>query len=226
MLNFIKYGCYIKKKYVSKPHICNFAVIYRHLKMKQNKLSILFFSFWNNNILRLGIKVYLIYKRYFKTRLKCYYTRGNKHQFNIVIPIQSARSVQQLPTFNFDNAFLQTAYNRFKLNHQLFFCVDNNIIVGYGWKATGLRKFYAWEIAHNVIFNQAVDVMYDFFVDEKYRRKGIYKSMLHYIINDATKNSILFIYAETANYPSNKAIEDCGFQYIDTVNNLSNKIHI
>ena len=166
------------------------------------------------------------YKRFFKTKLYCYYTRGTNYQFKVLFPIETAESLRHLSNYVCDDVLLRNAKRRFDLGQILFFCHDNNNIIGYGWKVPTTKMIYVWEVANNIHFQQPVDVLYDFYVNPNYRRKGIYKSILHYIINDNVGKSLMVIYANTLNFPSNKAIKDCGFHYIHTISFINNVIAI
>lgn len=176
------------------------------------------------NISKLLFKTTNTFKRYFKTKLLCYYIHGCNYQYNIVFPIKVASSIQHLSNIKCDEDFLIAAKERFHYGQILYYCCDKNAIVGYGWKASNNSIFYVWEIANNIHFSQNVEILYNFFVYPKYRRRGIYKSILHYIINHSSEESLLVIYADSNNIGSNKAIVECGFHLIDTLSFFSNKI--
>lgn len=166
-------------------------------------------------------KILVNYQRYLKTQLYLYYTRGARYQYEKVFPIDIATSLHQLSSFVCDKDFMIIAKHRFSLGQTLFYCYDNNVIVGYGWKVSRINQFYAWEIGNNIHFHQPVDVLYDFYVYPDYRRRGIYKSILRFIANTSIENVLMVIYAETANDPSNTAIRECGFHLVKTINFVS-----
>ncbi len=166
------------------------------------------------------------FKRYFKTKLYCYYIKGSNYQFEVVFPIDTAVSLKDLSDFVCNDVLLRNAKHRFDLGQKLYFCYDNKILVGYGWKVPITQKIYVWEIANSIHFQQPVDVLYDFYVNPNYRRKGIYKSLLNYIINDGDDKTLMVIYANTLNIPSNKAIKACGFRNIRTISFIHNLIAI
>lgn len=175
-------------------------------------------------VLRIRKKILVNCRRFCKTKLYCYYTSGSNYQFKVVFPIETATSLDHLSGFASNDVFLNNAMHRFDIGQKLFFCHDNNNIIGYGWKAPLTQKIYVWEIANSIHFQQPVDVLYDFYVNPNYRRKGIYKSILHYIINDDIEQTLMVIYADINNYPSNKAINECGFHYIHTISFTHNVI--
>lgn len=170
------------------------------------------------------VKILTAFERYFKTTLLCYYIKSSKYKYKEVFPIQVASSISQLSDISCDASLLQNAIKRFESGHQLFYCCDNGVLVGYGWRVVGVLSYYAWEIASDICFKQSVDVLYDFFVNKDYRKRGIYKSLLHFIINNSEDNSILAIYAEASNIPSIKAIISCGFRFVSKLTHFSNKI--
>lgn len=165
------------------------------------------------------------YERFFKTTLFCYYINKSKYQYNEVYPISVASSIEQLSEVCCDEGFRQLAKERFDLGHRLIYCCENATLIGYGWRVNNIQSFYAWEIANDIMFPQPVDVLYDFFVDPSYRKRGIYKSLLHFIINDSSGKSLLAIYADSTNVPSNKAIISCGFHFVTKLKHFSNRIN-
>lgn len=173
---------------------------------------------------RLKVKILMGFKRFFKTTLYCYYIKSRRYQFEEIFPIQVASSICQLSEIKCDDSFLKIAIERFNSGHRLFYCCDNGILIAYGWLTECLTSYYAWEIANDIQFPQSVDVLCDFYVDPNYRRRGIYKSLLHFIINDCTEKKLLSIYAESTNVPSIKAIKSCGFRFVSKLTHFSNKI--
>lgn len=181
-------------------------------------------QFKKESISRIMVKILTAFKRVFSTTLYCYYVKSSRYQFDEVIPIQVASSICQLSDIKCDDYFLQIAIEKFKSGHRLFYCCDNGHLIAYGWLAECLTSYYAWEIANDIQFPQSVDVLCDFYVNPNYRRKGIYKSLLHFMINDCTEKKLLSIYAESTNVPSNKAIISCGFRFVSKLTHFSNKI--
>ena len=173
---------------------------------------------------RIKVKIITAYERYFKTRLFCYYVKSSKYQFKEVYPIQVASSICQLSDIRCDDTFLQTAIDRFKSGHRLFYCCDNGTLIAYGWLTGYTTTYYAWEIANIIIFHQPVAVLYDSFVSPNYRRRGIQKSLIHARINWNNEGVLLAVYAESTNVPSIKAITSCGFRLVSKLTHFSNKI--
>lgn len=171
-------------------------------------------------------KLYNSYKRVFKNKFYCYYIYGGGRQFQILYPIGTATSLCQLSHFVCDKSFIDNANHRFLLGHILYYCHDKKTIIGYGWKIPNVKKNYAWEIASMIHFKNPVDILYDFYVNPNYRRRGIYKSLLNFIVNCSTNKSKIIIYAEITNYPSNKAIKECGFNYFKKISFLSSHLSL
>lgn len=101
---------------------------------------------------------------------------------------------------------------RFCRGEKLYYILDNGKIIGYGWKRDSVKSFYLWEIARDVRFEKPVSVLYDFFVEESHRRKGLYYSLLKNIISSADIDEYLVIYALQKNVASIRGIEKAGFK--------------
>lgn len=173
------------------------------------------------NIYRL---VYTTFNRYCRCTLLCYYIRGRKYQYEEVFPVKIASSLGQLTKVCCDDAFRKQANYRFNLGHRLFYCCDKETLIAYGWLTGYTTSYYAWEIANNIIFHHSVAVLYDSYVNPNYRRRGIQKSLLHSRINNCEEGTLLVVYAESTNIPSNKAIISCGFSFVAKLTHFSNKI--
>lgn len=181
---------------------------------------------WLNkiNVSRIIDKILILYRRYFQTTLYLYYIKGSNYEWKEVYPIYVATTILQLSNVCCDDAFRRLAERRFHYGQHLIFSCDNATIIGYGWRIPITKAIYSQEIANDILFPKPIDVLYDFYVNPNYRKRGLYKSLLHFIINNSTENTRLVIYVESTNNPSIKAINSCGFRFVSKVTHFSNKV--
>ena len=167
-------------------------------------------------------KLTTTFKRYLSNCLCCYSIKANNYEYKISFPICTISSLEELSKIECENDFVAVAKIRISAGHQLVCCCDNNRIIASGWHAKDVSNFYAWEIAGDIKFHNPVDVLYDFYVKPTYRGKGIYQSLLHFIINNSMADKVLVIYAEKSNKISNLAILKCGFHILTTITHFNN----
>lgn len=91
-------------------------------------------------------------------------------------------------------------------------------VVHYSFLANNEIKVYTSEILGNISFSKSLYI-YNCYTNEKHRGKGIFKSILNYIINNCPGDeSFISIAATKDNISSNSVIRSLGFNLNKTIN--------
>lgn len=102
---------------------------------------------------------------------------------------------------------------RFK-NKSHFCVLDEDDHFGcWGWYHKGESKFYVLEIDKKIIIPENAAVLYHFFTNENYRRRGYYTELLQNIVLHCGRNYAI-IYAYGTNMASTGAIKKAGFRFV------------
>jgi len=98
-------------------------------------------------------------------------------------------------------------YNRFMRGDYFHCLLNNDHLYCSGWSTS--KDIYVSEVNKSLEVNGRV-VLYDYYTPNKYRRRGKYQELLNSIISNL--NTVVFIYALSNNFASNKAIKKVGFK--------------
>ncbi len=86
----------------------------------------------------------------------------------------------------------------------------------WGWGAQNEKQFNVLEINRRCEIPDDVSVLYHFYTNENYRRRGYYTELLRRIVASNSKKYCI-IYAYDYNIASRTAIQKSGFTYIATL---------
>ena len=141
--------------------------------------------------------------------------------------VQIAKSIKELNE-KISNTEIdeETLTERFNDSDELYYLEESGQMVAYGWVRKNATDFYVYETACTVSFSKNVNVLYDFYVNPSFRRKGYYSSLLKTIISVSEKNERLIIYALSTNENSIKGIKKSGFSFVGEVSYFKRKINI
>lgn len=105
---------------------------------------------------------------------------------------------------------------RFKAGAKYFLIHDENEYFTYGWIIDDCSQFNIKYFDSVVMVGKNNYIAFDFFTNEKHRKKGHYVEILAIIQNQLPLNAKVVIYTAPSNYGSRKGILKAGFIEVGT----------
>ena len=105
------------------------------------------------------------------------------------------------------------AKKRFSENSHFALITEDNHFGCWGWYTTKPKEFYVLEIDSESVIPPDTSILYHYFSNENYRRKGYYVELLQNVVASCKKDYAV-IYAYDTNPASSGAIRKAGFKYM------------
>ena len=171
-------------------------------------------------------KLRATFNRNYTNQVLCFADGREINPVQPSFPIQAAVTSEALTNLDLPSHFMDFAMQRLNNGTELIYCCEDETLIAYGWRTKNVNRFYVYEIAGDIVFDKPVDVLYDFVVLPQYRNRGIYKSMLRFLLSTRTVGRHSVIYADSDNAASLKVIRVCGFQEVGKVSHFSRRCTI
>lgn len=193
----------------------------------RNKLSSISELFYKLHRLSLSKLVRWIISLIYEKRIFIYYKYTDDKFFSREIPNSSDISIQKysdLMHYTGSNPWISMATllleasRRFSSGEVLYSLLMNGVLAHYGWLVKGGRTHRFTEVDMEFKSPKGSLILYDFYTEPEFRRKGLYQRNLKKMLYDGFRAGVNEVYIGAAyrNNASRAAIEKTGFKIFKT----------